>query len=62
MVDVRFIRKFDTVVTLDDVKKCAELANMQLVKRGRISVQRVTPDEWHTVLSLAGIDPDEEVE
>lgn len=53
MVDVRFVRKFDCIVTLDDIKACGELANMQLVKRGRISVQHVKPDEWDLILSMA---------
>lgn len=54
MVDVKFVRKFDRHVSLDDIKAEPKLANMQLVKRGRISVQRVTPEEWDIVLGMAG--------
>lgn len=54
MVDVKFEKKFKQEVTLKDVKDCAQLQNMQLVKRGRISVQRVTPREWTSVLKMAG--------
>lgn len=54
MVDVKFENKLKQEVTLKDVKECAQLQNMQLVKRGRISVQRVTPKEWATVLKMAG--------
>ncbi|KAI0567393.1 PUA-like protein [Gracilaria domingensis] len=52
MVDVQFVRKFQTAITLDQVKSEPKLANMQLVKRSRISVQRVTPEEWNVVHDL----------
>lgn len=52
-VDVKLVRKFANSVTLDEVKAEPKLSQMQLVKRGRISVQRVTPDEWDTVVAMA---------
>lgn len=57
MVDVRLLRKFAKPVSLDDIKACDKLAAMQLVKRGRISVQYVTADEWGVILSMAGEHP-----
>lgn len=56
MVDVKFVRKFDNPVALDAIKAQSNLLEMQLVKRSRISVQRVRPQEWLTILSMAGVD------
>lgn len=56
MVDVKFVRKFSNPITLDAIKAEPRLTQMQLVKRGRISVQRVTPDEWNTVLEMSETD------
>lgn len=53
MVDVKLVRRFAHIVTLDDIKAKQELAEMDLVKRGRISVQDVTDDQWTTVLKMA---------
>lgn len=53
MVDVKLVRRFAHIVTLNDIKAKPELAEMALVKRGRISVQDVTDDEWATVLKMA---------
>ncbi|MGL1664098.1 EVE domain-containing protein [Vibrio parahaemolyticus] len=35
------------------MKSNKALANMALVKLGRLSVQPVTPDEWEIVLEMA---------
>ena len=59
MVDVRLVRKFPRCVTLDEVKACAQLADMPLVKRGRISVTRVSPDEWKCINDMAEEDAPE---
>lgn len=53
MVDVKLVRRFFHIVSLDDIKAKPELAEMRLVKRGRISVQDVTDDEWTTILKMA---------
>jgi predicted RNA-binding protein with PUA-like domain len=52
-VDVRFEAKFARPVALDEVRRTPELSDMVLVKRGRLSVQPVTPAEWKIVLALA---------
>lgn len=59
MVDVHLLRKFDKTVSLDDIKNAPKLSEMQLVKRGRISVQRVLPDHWNMILAMAGLDPEQ---
>jgi predicted RNA-binding protein with PUA-like domain len=53
-VDIKFVSKFKRIVTLDEIKKTKGLQNMALVKKGRLSVQPVTPEEWKIVTALGG--------
>ncbi len=53
-VDLKAIKKLKTPVTLAQVKAEKKLAEMALVRLGRLSVQPVTEDEWNIVLKLAG--------
>lgn len=53
-VDVKFLEEFPTMVTLDEIRGLPPLKNMVLVKRGRLSVQPVTPEEWAFILRRAG--------
>lgn len=53
MVDMKFKKKFEQEVTVKDVNDCAHLQNIQLVKRGRISMQRVAPRECTSVLKIS---------
>jgi len=53
-VDLKPIRKIKTPVTLETIKKDNRLANMALVRLGRLSVQPVTKEEWTVVMELAG--------
>eukprot|EP00177_Eucheuma_denticulatum_P001866 GFKZ01003333.1.p1 GENE.GFKZ01003333.1~~GFKZ01003333.1.p1 ORF type:complete len:211 (+),score=23.65 GFKZ01003333.1:722-1354(+) len=53
MVDVKLVRRFYKGVTLAEIKAHKELQNMQLVKRGRISVQSVSDKEWDVVMNMA---------
>ena len=47
VVDVRFIRKFDALISLDMLKKIPGLEKMLVLQRGqRLSVQPVTEKEW----------------
>lgn len=53
MVDLRFVRKFVSPLTLDDLRAVAGLEKMELLRRGsRLSVQPVTAAEWRTILKL----------
>lgn len=57
MVDVEFVRKLDRLISLTEIKSLAgtagnELENFALVKRGRLSVVQVKPEEWDYILSL----------
>jgi predicted RNA-binding protein with PUA-like domain len=59
MVDVKLVRKFDRVVTLEELRAHAsgKLKNMVVLKRGnRLSITPVTKSEWEFVESLAARD------
>lgn len=54
MVDVRFIKKFDHIFTLDEIKNNPVLEKMAVARRGnRLSITPVTENEWKTILKLA---------
>lgn len=53
-VDFKPYKKLKSPVTLFQVKADNRLANMALVKLGRLSVQPVTEAEWRVVMELAG--------
>lgn len=55
-VDLRAQRKLRNPVSLAVIKKEKALANMALVRLGRLSVQPVTEEEWKRVMELAGED------
>ncbi|WP_299647271.1 EVE domain-containing protein [uncultured Jannaschia sp.] len=57
-VDIRAVAPLSRPVTLADIKAEPALAEMALVKNSRLSVQPVTPEEWHRVCAMGGIDPD----
>ncbi len=53
-VDLKPFKKLKKPVTLAQVKADKRLANMALVRLGRLSVQPVTEGEWKIVMELAG--------
>jgi len=53
MVDVEFVEKFPREVGLPEIKAAQGLEEMVLVKRGRLSVQPVRPDEFDRVVRMA---------
>lgn len=53
MVDVKFIKKFKRMITLNELKSHPELETMQVARRGnRLSISAVTPIEWSTIVSM----------
>jgi predicted RNA-binding protein with PUA-like domain len=52
MVDIRYVKTFQRPVTLEVLKGTKGLENMVLLKRGRLSVQPVAPEEWKIILEL----------
>lgn len=55
-IDVRLVRKFPAVVPLERLRAEPALAAMDVLRRGnRLSVQRVTPEEFAAVTALAAV-------
>ncbi|TWI80256.1 putative RNA-binding protein with PUA-like domain [Lacibacter cauensis] len=54
VVDFKPVRKLKKPVTLAQMKADSRLANMDLLRLGRLSVGKVTDEEWKIVLELAG--------
>jgi predicted RNA-binding protein with PUA-like domain len=54
MVDVEFVKKFKKPILLRELQeyKDFKLKEMQLIKRNRLSVQRVTKEEYQFILGL----------
>lgn len=55
MVDIEFVAKADEVLGLPEIKDDAKLADMELVRYGRLSVQSVKKAEFELVKKLAGL-------
>lgn len=53
VVDLKPIKRLDCPVTLQEIKATLSLAQMDLVKNSRLSVQKVTDKEWKQVLKMA---------
>ncbi len=56
-VDVRFVEKFPTYVSLPQLRADGALADMVLLKPGRLSVQPVAEGEYHHIVELGHSDP-----
>lgn len=55
VVDLKPYKQLKNPVSLAQIKTDKRLANMALVKLGRLSVQPVTDDEWDVIMELAGM-------
>ena len=53
-VDIKAFKKLKQPVSRDAIKADKRLANMALVRLGRLSVQPVTDEEWDIVMKMAG--------
>jgi predicted RNA-binding protein with PUA-like domain len=53
-VDVKLDSVFAREVPLDELRGIPALAEMVLLKRGRLSVQPVTAEEWRVITKLGG--------
>jgi predicted RNA-binding protein with PUA-like domain len=56
VVDLRYVKPLQRVVTLESIKQNPLLADMPLVKRSRLSIQPITADEWRIILTMGGMD------
>ena len=53
MVDVKYVRTFKRILSLDTLKTAPALDGFTLLRRGnRLSVMPVSEEHWNTVLSL----------
>jgi len=53
VVDFRPYKKLKQPVSLAAIKQEPLLANMDLIRLGRLSVQAVRPEEWTHILKMA---------
>lgn len=51
-VELTFKEKFNKFLTLEEIKKIAELKNIALLKQSRLSVMPITKDEFNTIINL----------
>jgi len=59
MVDIRFVRKFLTPLSLDLLRAKAGLKGMELLRKGsRLSVQPVRGAEWNEIIRLEEVQAD----
>ncbi|MBB5052044.1 putative RNA-binding protein with PUA-like domain [Afipia massiliensis] len=54
-VDIAADQPLKKPVTLETIKAEAKLAEMDLVKYSRLSVQSVTPDAWKLICKMGGV-------
>ena len=54
-VDVEAVKPLPKPVTLATVKATPELGNMELVKLSRLSVSKVSEDEWNLICKMGGL-------
>lgn len=54
-VDVEAVKPLPKPVTLATIKATPELANMELVKLSRLSVSKVSEDEWNLICKMGGL-------
>lgn len=56
MVDVKLVKQFPDLITLEQIKTHPLLKQMQVARRGnRLSITPVTAAEWRTLCQLGGI-------
>ena len=55
MVDVKFLKKFDKVISLDDLRSTENLEDMMVLRKGsRLSIQPVTENEFNQIMRTYG--------
>lgn len=55
LVDLAFVARLPRLIPLDDIKAQPALAEMQLVRNSRLSVQAVTKAEFERVKKMGGL-------
>lgn len=53
MVDVKFVRKYPTVLTLKQMREMPEIADLMLLQKGsRLSIQPVSAAHWEVINTI----------
>ncbi len=55
VVDLKPVKAVPNPVTLAQIKADPAFATMDLIRLGRLSVGRVTPEEWKKIMQLGGV-------
>lgn len=53
-VELKPVRALKRPVTLQEMKATPALAALEMIRQGRLSVSPVRPEEWATILRMAG--------
>ena len=54
-VTVKFIKKLDKPITLENIKKNKELSHLSLIKQSRLSVMPIDPKSWKILINMGKI-------
>ena len=54
-VDVRFLKKLDKYVGLENIKKNKELGHLSLIKQSRLSVMPIDSKSWKILINMSKI-------
>ena len=54
-VTVKFIKKLDKSVTLEEIKKVKELSHLSLIKQSRLSVMQIDSKSWKILNKMGRI-------
>jgi len=54
-VTVKFIRKLDSPVTLENIKKNKQLSHLSLIKQSRLSVMPIDSKSWKILNNMSKI-------
>ena len=54
-VTVKFLKKLDKPVTLEDIKKSKDLSHLSLIKQSRLSVMPIDSKSWKILNNMSNI-------
>jgi predicted RNA-binding protein with PUA-like domain len=54
-VTVKFVKKLDKAITLEEIKKVKELAHLSLIKQSRLSVMPIDSKSWKILNKMSKI-------
>ena len=54
-VDIQLLKTYPKIISLKDLKACPELRELQMLKRGRLSVSRVNESQYKAINQLISI-------